>query len=162
MEGIEPWWEVAGGGEDERQSATARRSGSGGFLEEEDLRREAEPATPSCSNRELPGLKVVDINQSNSNLAATREVKTFSSLLQMSCQAPSFLISMVKSRCFCNLVPIIKNFPRFSIIFFFLHINPLSISVGPLRNKKYGPNNPRDYLTVPIRSSRSRFAQWPD
>ena len=63
MEGIEPWWEVAGGGEDERQSATARRSGSGGFLEEEDLRQEAEPATPSCSNRELPGLKVVDINQ---------------------------------------------------------------------------------------------------
>jgi|APAra0007618257_1042622.scaffolds.fasta_scaffold00942_13 hypothetical protein len=56
MEGIAPWCELTGGGEDERQSATARRSGSGGFLEEEDLRREAEPAAPSCSNRELPGL----------------------------------------------------------------------------------------------------------
>lgn len=87
MEGIAPWWELAGGGDDERQSATARRSGSGGFLEEEDLRREAEPATPSCSNRELPGLwpglKVEDMNQISPECAtlAARSKKTFFDLV---------------------------------------------------------------------------------
>lgn len=60
-----PWCELAA--EDDKQSATALRSGSGGFLNDEDLNLDRPPTPPSW-NLELPpvpglqdGLKLEDM-----------------------------------------------------------------------------------------------------